>query len=64
MDEYKKVKCFKCGKNLEEQEKIFVYLEREFSHNVLCCPECGQVFLPEMLVKGRMKQIEMMLEGK
>ena len=64
MDENKNVKCFECGLTLAEKERTLIYLGREFSYKILCCQKCGQVFVPEELAKGRMKQVEMMLEGK
>ena len=31
---------------------------------ILCCPKCGEVYLPEALVKGRMADVERELEDK
>ena len=47
-----------------EMEANFAYLERKFRHKVQRCPSCGQVYLPEELVKGRMRQVETSLEEK
>lgn len=64
MRDIEEIKCFKCKKKLEEREVCFQYLGRELFYKILSCPECGQVFIPENLAKGKMKQVEMMIEGK
>jgi len=56
--------CNKCKIPLEEIEVTFNYLERQFRHNVLRCPKCGQVYIPEDLAKGRMAEVEKVLEEK
>jgi hypothetical protein len=35
-----------------------------FPADILRCPECGQVYSPEDLVKGRIAAVEMQLEDK
>lgn len=42
----------------------FTYLDKKFRHKVLRCPQCGQVFIPEVLAKGKMAQLEKSLEEK
>lgn len=64
MSDTGEIRCFKCNKKLEEREVCFQYLGRELFYKVLSCPECGQVFIPESLAKGKMKQVETMIEGK
>lgn len=49
---------------LQVQKKIFKYLGHSFSHDVLTCPKCGKVFIPQELAEGRMAQVEEMLEDK
>ena len=56
--------CGKCNVKLEEQPAVFQYLGHELTHSVLRCPVCGQVFIPEDLAKGKMHEIESMLEEK
>lgn len=43
---------------------IFDYLGHNFHTEILCCPKCGEVYLPEALVKGRMADVERELEDK
>lgn len=45
-------------------EAQFSYLDRIFRHKILRCPTCGQVYIPEELVKGRMHEVESALEEK
>ena len=49
---------------MEELEVQFEYLDKFFRHKVLRCPLCGQVFLPQELVEGRMKTVEKSMEEK
>jgi hypothetical protein len=42
----------------------FSYLGHAFRTDVLRCPSCGQVFIPESLAKGRMAEVETTLEDK
>jgi hypothetical protein len=64
MPEKKKLICCKCNKELELVKTDFTYLGHSFFTDVPRCPECGQVFISEDLVKGRMKDVEMQLEDK
>ena len=56
--------CAKCNEKLEKRKTVFQYMKNEFSEELLRCPKCGQVFLDEELVKGRMLQVETELEDK
>lgn len=60
----KKIMCYKCKKELEPQKTYFNYLDHSFFTDVLRCPDCGEVFIPEDLVKGRISEVEMQLEDK
>ena len=64
MESNRKLICSKCTCPLEEIETQFTYLDRKFRHKVLRCPECGQVYIPEELAKGKMAQLEKSLEEK
>lgn len=59
-----KLICFRCRKELEPKQTFFNYLDHSFHTDILCCPECGEVFIPEALVKGRMAEVERQLEDK
>lgn len=56
--------CCKCNKKLKPQKTDFTYLGHSFFTEILRCPECGEVFIPEDLVKGRIAMVEMELEDK
>lgn len=64
MEEKQKLICERCQVDLEEKEVEFTYLNRAFRHKVPRCPECGQVFIPEELARGRISQVETLLEDK
>jgi hypothetical protein len=49
---------------LELKKTDFTYLGHSFFTEVPRCPECGQVFISEELVKNRISEVEMQLEDK
>lgn len=56
--------CDKCQVEMEEIEVQFKYIGKSFRHKVMRCSVCGQVYLPEELVNGRMADVEKKLEDK
>lgn len=56
--------CYKCQKELKPEKTYFTYLGNSFFADVLKCPQCGEVYIPEELAKGRMAEVEMQLEDK
>jgi len=64
MDEKRTPICSRCRKELVMHNTKFSYLGRDFSAEVLRCPECGVVYLPEDFVRGRMADVEAELEDK
>ncbi|HVI40474.1 MAG TPA: hypothetical protein VM577_07430 [Anaerovoracaceae bacterium] len=64
MEEKKELICHKCQVPLIYAETKFNYLEHDFKANMLRCPKCGQIFIPEDIVKGRMAEVEMAFESK
>ncbi|MGI6766483.1 MAG: DVU_1557 family redox protein [Lentihominibacter sp.] len=56
--------CSKCLVPLEPIDVTFRYLGKQFHHKVDRCPKCGQVFISEDLAKGRMAEVEKVLEEK
>lgn len=64
MDEKSKLICDKCQVEMEKIDAQFRYISKSFRHKVLRCPQCGQVYLPEDLVTGRMAEVEKKLEDK
>jgi hypothetical protein len=49
---------------MEKRKADFEYLGHRFFTDVLRCPDCGQVYIPEELVDTRMKDVETLLEDK
>lgn len=64
MEEKRILICNKCNVELKPTQVDFEYLGNSFHAEMPRCPECGQVFIPEELVKGRISEVEMMLEDK
>jgi len=64
MAEEKVLICYKCQKELRPAKTFFNYLGHSFFADILRCPECGEVYIPEDLAKGRLAQTEMLLEDK
>lgn len=62
--ESKKLICNLCNVPLTPQKTEFHYLGHTFSADIPKCPKCGQVYIPEDLVTGKMAQVEMQLEDK
>lgn len=60
----KKVICRRCQIDMEPKKVFFDYLGHNFHTDILCCPQCGEVYVPEKLVKGRMAEVERELEDK
>jgi len=56
--------CAACQCPLEKKRVDFEYLTHTFFADALRCPCCGQVYLPEDLVTGRVAEVEMELEDK
>lgn len=56
--------CNICKVALRKMRTDFEYLGRTFHADTLRCPECGQVYLSEELVRGRMAEVEYELEDK
>ena len=56
--------CDLCQAELTKQKTHFTYLGHAFQAELPRCPQCGQVYIDEDVVKGRMAQVEMELEDK
>ena len=59
-----KLICCRCNKELVPTQTFFDYLGHNFHTDILRCPECGEVYIPESLVKGRMAEVEQELEDQ
>ena len=56
--------CSLCQCPLEIKRVDFEYVGHTFFADAPRCPRCGQVYLSEELVKGRVAEGEMELEDK
>jgi len=56
--------CCKCNVELELKEVTFKYMGFHFNYPLPKCPSCGQVYISEELVNGKVKEVEILLEGK
>jgi len=56
--------CADCGKALQAEKTTFSYLGHNFFAELLRCPCCGQVLIPEDLARGKIKEVETELEDK
>jgi hypothetical protein len=56
--------CGRCDVALETGKVSIGYLGSMFPVDLWRCPECGQVFIPEDLVLGKMSEVEKLLEDK
>ena len=64
MDERQEMICDRCNIILSPMKTDFSYLGHSFRADVLRCSGCGQVYLPEDLVKGRIAEVEEQYEDK
>lgn len=56
--------CQLCQKKMVKKKVDFQYLGQRFFTDLLRCPDCGQVYIPEELVKTRIVEVETLLEDK
>lgn len=60
----KVIECLKCGIVLEKGKVEVAYMDSKFPVDLLRCPKCGLVYIPEELVTGKMQEVERALEDK
>lgn len=56
--------CGKCKVPLQMEKVEFDYMNHQFRHDFPRCPVCGQVYITEEIVNGKMKEVETSLEDK
>jgi hypothetical protein len=56
--------CAACGQPLQPGKVDISYLGNSFAIELLKCPNCGLVFIPEELALGKMVEVEKTLEDK
>jgi hypothetical protein len=59
-----KLVCKKCQQELVMGKVTVSYLGGKFLIELLKCPSCGLVYVPESLATGKMEQVELSLEDK
>jgi hypothetical protein len=59
-----KIVCAKCGCELETVKATGDYLGFRFNVELLGCPGCGALFVPEELANGKIAELEAILEQK
>lgn len=64
MSEAGKLVCCRCDKELVLEKQNFLYMKFSFNTDLPRCPQCGQVYIEEDLVQGKMASVEMELEEK
>jgi len=64
MAEARTLICWQCQKELELRKTDFTYLGHTFYADMPRCPQCGQVYIPEELVRSRIAEVEMQMEDK
>ncbi len=53
-----------CGEELKPKTVDITYLEAQFTVELLACDKCGLVLVPEDLARGKMFEVEQLLEDK
>lgn len=59
-----RVRCARCDRDFELASVTIGYLGSAFQVDLLHCPVCHQVFIPEDLALGKMVDVEKQLEDK
>ena len=58
------MKCLRCNEELVPTKTNLTYLGHQMTYKFPRCPKCGQIFIPEDIVKGKMREVEITLEDK
>lgn len=56
--------CGNCNVPLQTAQVDVAYMDNAFPVDLLKCPKCGLVFVPEDLALGKMVEVEKQLEDK
>jgi uncharacterized protein with PIN domain len=60
----KRQRCCLCGIDMEMGQAAFAYMDKHFNHELLRCPSCGQVYIPEEMVREKILEVEQIMEEK
>ena len=56
--------CARCDREMEEADVTLTYLGHKVSARLPVCPQCGQVYISEEVVTGKIQRVERELEDK
>ena len=56
--------CTQCRQALQPAKVGVTYLNSVFTVELMACPECGFILVPEDLAVGKMLEVEQLLEDK
>lgn len=57
-------RCASCNKELQPRKVNVEYMGSVFNVELMVCPACGMVLVPEDLALGKMLEVEQLLEDK
>lgn len=57
-------RCAPCNQDLQPDKVTVTYMGSSFTVELMVCPGCGQVLIPEDLALGKMHEVEQLLEDK
>jgi hypothetical protein len=57
-------RCGCCNKELQPRKVNVEYMGSVFNVELMACPACGFVLIPEELALGKMLEVEQLLEDK
>jgi NAD-dependent SIR2 family protein deacetylase len=56
--------CNECSQPLQPTKVNVTYLNSVFNVELMACPQCGVILVPESLAVGKMLEVEQLLEDK
>ncbi len=62
--DFEEITCSRCGVKMALARADFRYLGHNFHTEVMRCPKCGAVYIPEELAEGEIADAETALEDK
>jgi len=57
-------RCASCNRDLQPDKVKVTYMGSAFTVELMVCPCCGLVLIPEDLALGKMHEVEQLLEDK
>ncbi|MCR5795596.1 MAG: DUF3268 family zinc-finger domain-containing protein [Solobacterium sp.] len=61
---FEEIICSGCGVKMKLARADFTYLGHNFHTEVMRCPKCGAVYIPQELAEGKIADAETALEDK